>query len=73
MISLKQINKTMLKIFSVMEKLNEFSNQMAKSGISPDYGRGLRKSTRKRTRKATRRRIKRRIAQRENDKRNSFF
>ena len=73
MISLKQINKIMLKIFSVMEKLNEFSNQMAKSGISPDYGRGLRKSTRKRTRKATRRRIKRRIAQRENDKRNSFF
>ena len=52
-----------------MEKLNEFSNQMAKSGISPDYGRGLRKSTRKRTRKATRRRI----VQRENDKRNSFF
>ena len=73
MISLKQVNKIMLKIFSVMEKLNEFSNQMAKSGISPDYGRGLRKSTRKRTRKATRRRIRRRIAQRENDKQNSFF
>ena len=73
MISLKRVNEIMLKIFSVMEKLNEFSNQMAKSGISPDYGRGLRKSTRKRTRKATRRRIRRRIAQRENDKRNSFF
>ena len=77
MISLKQINKIMLKIFSVMEKLNEFSNQMAKSGISPDYGRELRKSTKKatrrRTRKATRRRIRRRIAQRENDKQNSFF
>ena len=67
----------MLKIFSVMEKLNEFSNQMAKSGISPDYGRGLRKSTRKRTRrrtrKATRKATRRRIVQRENDKRNSFF
>ena len=77
MISLKQVNKIMLKIFSVMEKLNEFSNQMAKSGISPDYGRGLRKSTRRRTRKATRRRTRkatrRRIVQRENDKRNSFF
>ena len=67
MISLKQVNKIMLKIFSVMEKLNEFSNQMAKSGISPDYGRGLRKSTRRI------RRARRRMAQRENDKRNSFF
>ena len=73
MISLKQINKIMLKIFSVMEKLNEFSNQMAKSGISPDYGRGLRKSTRKRTRRRTRKATRRRIVQRENDKRNSFF
>jgi len=60
MISLKQINKIILKILSVMEKLNEFSNQMAKSGISPDYGRELRKSTRKTTR-----RTRRRIAQRE--------
>ena len=42
MISLKQINEIMLKIFSVMEKLSEFSNQMVKSGISPDYGRDLR-------------------------------
>ena len=73
MISLKQVNKIMLKIFSVMEKLNEFSNQMAKSGISPDYGRGLRKSTRKRTRRRTRKATRRRIVQRENDKRNSFF
>ena len=70
MISLKRVNEIMLKIFRVMEKLNEFSNQMAKSGISPDYGRGLRKSTRRvrRTRRA-----RRRMAQRENDKRNSFF
>ena len=37
MISLKQINKIMLKIFSVMEKLNKFSNQMAGSGSSSDY------------------------------------
>ena len=37
MISLKQINKIMLKIFSVMEKLNKFSNQMAGSGLSSDY------------------------------------
>ena len=37
MISLKQINKTMLKIFSVMEKINKFSNQMAGSGLSSDY------------------------------------
>ena len=37
MISLKQVNKTMLKIFSVMEKLNKFSNQMAGSGLSSDY------------------------------------
>ena len=27
----------MLKIFSVMEKLNKFSNQMAGSGLSSDY------------------------------------
>ena len=73
MISLKQINKIMLKIFSVMEKLNEFSNQMAKSGISPDYGRELRKSTKKATRRRTRKATRRRIVQRENDKRNSFF
>ena len=73
MISLKQINKIMLKIFSVMEKLNEFSNQMAKSGISPDYGRELRKSTKKATRRRTRKATRRRITQRENDKRNSFF
>ena len=38
MISLKQINKIMLKIFSVMEKINKFSNQMAGSGLSSDYG-----------------------------------
>ena len=37
MISLKQINEIMLKIFSVMEKLNKFSNQMARSGLSSDY------------------------------------
>ena len=37
MISLKQVNKIMLKIFSVMEKLNKFSNQMAGSGLSSDY------------------------------------
>ena len=37
MISLKQVNKIMLKIFSVMEKLNKFSNQMARSGLSSDY------------------------------------
>ena len=37
MISLKQINKIMIKIFSVMEKLNKFSNQMAGSGLSSDY------------------------------------
>ena len=37
MISLKQINKIMLKIFSVMEKLNKFSNQTAGSGLSSDY------------------------------------
>ena len=37
MISLKQINKIMLKIFSVMEKINKFSNQMAGSGLSSDY------------------------------------
>ena len=37
MISLKQINKIMLKIFSVMEKLNEFSKQIAGSGLSSDY------------------------------------
>ena len=74
MISLKQINKIMLKIFSVMEKLNEFSNQMAKSGISPDYGREPRKSTKKSARRVRRsRRTRRRITQRENDKRNSFF
>ena len=36
MVSLKQFNKVMFKIFSVMEKLNEFSNQMAKLGISPE-------------------------------------
>ena len=42
MVSLKQFNKVMFKIFSVMEKLNEFSNQMVKSGISPDYGKDLR-------------------------------
>ena len=72
MISLKRVNEIMLKVFRVMEKLNEFSNQMAKSGISPDYGRELRKSTRKTTRRA-RRRTRRRVAQRENDKRNSFF
>ena len=28
----------MLKIFSVMEKINKFSNQMAGSGLSSDYG-----------------------------------
>ena len=38
MISLKQVNKIMLKIFSVMEKINEFSNQMAGSGLPSDYG-----------------------------------
>ena len=37
MISLKQVNKIMLKIFSVMEKLNKFSNQMTGSGLSSDY------------------------------------
>ena len=37
MISLKQINKIMLKIFSVMEKINKFSKQMAGSGLSSDY------------------------------------
>ena len=37
MISLKQVNKIMLKIFSVMEKLNRFSNQMAGSGLSSDH------------------------------------
>ena len=37
MISLKQINKIMLKIFSAMEKVNKFSNQMAGSGLSSDY------------------------------------
>ena len=37
MISLKQVNKIMLKIFSVIEKLNKFSNQMAGSGLSSDY------------------------------------
>ena len=37
MISLKQINKIMLKVFSVMEKLNKFSNQMTGSGLSSDY------------------------------------
>ena len=37
MISLKRINKIMLKIFSVMEKLNKFSNQMAGSGLSSDH------------------------------------
>ena len=37
MISLKRVNKIMLKIFSVMEKLNKFSNQMAGSGLSSDY------------------------------------
>ena len=37
MISLKQVNKIMLKIFSVMEKLNKFSNQMAGSGLSSDH------------------------------------
>ena len=37
MISLKQINKIMLKIFSVMEKINKFSNQMAGSGLSSDH------------------------------------
>ena len=37
MISLKQVNKIMLKIFSVMEKLNKFSNQMAGSSLSSDY------------------------------------
>ena len=68
MISLKRVNEIMLKIFRVMEKLNEFSNEMARMGISPDYGRELRKSTRKTTR-----RDRRRMAQRENDKRNSFF
>ena len=68
MISLKRVNEIMLKIFRVMEKLNEFSNEMARLGISPDYGRELRKSTRKTTR-----RDRRRMAQRENDKRNSFF
>ena len=39
-------------------------NKWQKSGISPDYGRELRKTTR---------RARRRIAQRENDKRNRFF
>lgn len=42
MISLKQINEIMLKIFRVMEQLSEFSNQMVKSGMSPDYGKALR-------------------------------
>ena len=37
MISLKQINKIMLKIFSVMEKINKFSKQMAGSGLSSDH------------------------------------
>ena len=37
MIPLKQVNKIMLKIFSVMEKLNKFSNQMAGSGLSSDH------------------------------------
>ena len=37
MISLKQINKIMLKIFSVMEKINKFSKQMAGSDLSSDY------------------------------------
>ena len=37
MISLKQVNKIMLKIFNVMEKINKFSNQMAGSGLSSDY------------------------------------
>ena len=37
MISLKRVNKIMLKIFSVMEKLNKFSNQMAGSGLSSDH------------------------------------
>ena len=55
MISLKQINEIMLKIFRVMEKLNEFSNQMAKSGISPDYGRDLREPTKKMSHRKKRR------------------
>ena len=54
MISLKQVNKIMLKIFRVMKKLNQFSNEMERLGISPDYGRNLRGST-----KTTRRRKKR--------------
>ena len=41
MISLKQINKIMLKIFSVMEKINKFSNQMAGSGLSSDYSKAV--------------------------------
>jgi len=47
MISLKRVNEIMLKIFRVMEKLNEFSNEMARMGISPDYGRDLREPTKK--------------------------
>ena len=49
----------MFKIFSVMEKLNEFSNQMAKLGISPDYGRDLRVSTRTKRTSRKKRRSKR--------------
>ena len=37
MISLKQVNEIMLKIFRVMEKINKFSNQMAGPGLSLDY------------------------------------
>ena len=47
MVSLKQVNEIMLKIFRVMEKLNEFSNEMTRLGISPDYGRDLREPTKK--------------------------
>jgi len=45
----------MLKIFRVMEKLNEFSNEMARMGISPDYGRDLREPTKKMSHRKKRR------------------
>ena len=55
MISLKRVNEIMLKIFRVMEKLTEFSNEMARMGISPDYGRDLREPTKKMSHRKKRR------------------
>ena len=62
MISLKQVNKVMLKIFRVMEKLNEFSNQLAESSLSQDHGREKTKRKYKhKKRKSKNRKVKKKL------------